>query len=122
MPELHFHGFRRKTGAKILEVSQFLSSQLKRLSVQKQAEREDVLKRHTAKRDKELLQKIARETVMIGHNAVVLTLKLENAPYILVQSTDPLESAKVIRILKEFPGSLDLVEGATLRRFVPKKT
>ncbi len=104
MPEIHFFGFKDETKDKMYEVVAWLKNNLV----------------DTAS-NADIAAKIMGEAEFVGHpTSLAVNAQFEDQPYILVQSSKVLESRELVTSLARMPNSVDIVEGATLRRFIAK--
>ena len=102
MPEIHFFGFKGGTQDKMYEVIAWLKKNLAAT---------------TSATD--VATQILREAEFVGHpTSLAINAQFEDQPYILVQSSKVLESLELVTSLVRMPNRVDIVEGATLRRFV----
>jgi len=104
MPEIHFFGFNHRTKEKIYEVVARLKNNLAATTS-----------------TPDVAARILCEAEFVGHpTSLAVNAQFEDQPYILVQSSKVLESLELVTSLARMPNPVDIVEGATLRRFVAK--
>ncbi len=106
MPEMHFIGFGFKTKGMMWEVGNWIKDNIQ----------DPLLSGHA--------ENILKGAVLVGHEQTVVEdlMNFKKQPYVLVQSSDPDESEKLVELLSKIrlPILFDIVEGATLRRYIPK--
>ena len=106
MPEIHFIGFGLKTKGMMWEMGKWIKDNIQ----------DPILSGHA--------ESILKGTVLVGHEQTVVEdlMNFSAQPYVLVQSSYSDESEKLVALLSKvrLPILFDIVEGPTIRRFVPK--